>query len=57
MFAEEAVVRCTGCGEELYDGDTAYLLDGKYYCTACIDDGFTVVRCDGSDEYDENEDE
>ena len=53
MFGERPVARCRGCGEPLYDGDTAYVLDGRYYCTSCVDDGFTVCRRD--EEYDEGD--
>ena len=40
------IARCRECGEAIYDGDTAYKLGGRYYCTSCVDDSLTVARRD-----------
>lgn len=28
--------RCECCGEDMYDGEDAYCIDGKWYCTECV---------------------
>ena len=59
LFDNEKVARCRECGEALYDGDTAYLLGGKYYCVSCVDDSMTVCRKEDDgyveDDYDSEE--
>ena len=57
MFDEHIAAHCNECGEALYDGDTAYRLDGRYYCAACVDDGLTVVREKKNGIYDYEDDE
>ena len=51
MFGSDSVTRCKECGEALYDGDTAYRLGERYYCTSCVDDALTVVRCGEDEDY------
>ena len=54
MFDERPFARCSECGEPLYDGDTAYVLEERYYCTSCVDDGLVVCRRE--DEYEDEND-
>ncbi len=35
---EEAIYTCDICGEEIYEGDDYYSIEGDYICTSCIDD-------------------
>lgn len=32
------VCDCVDCGTELYEGDTAYVVEGEIYCEDCIGD-------------------
>ena len=34
----EVFGECDGCGNEIYDGDEYYEIDGKIYCEDCIID-------------------
>ena len=54
LFESELVARCRECDEPLYDGDTAYLIGGRYYCTGCVDDAFVVCR--NKDDYSHDDD-
>lgn len=40
------ISECVSCGNELYDGDSAYLTSCGYFCPACIDASFTICRPD-----------
>ena len=44
MFEERPITRCSECGEMLCDGDTAYLLGERWYCTSCVDEAMTICR-------------
>ena len=32
---DECVQRCAHCGKALAEGETAYLIEGDYYCEEC----------------------
>lgn len=36
---EEPLRECDCCGLEMYEGDTYYLINGKYYCEGCVEVG------------------
>ncbi|MBE6626231.1 MAG: hypothetical protein E7628_03475 [Ruminococcaceae bacterium] len=42
---------CESCKDVLYDGDTAYKLDGAYYCPGCVTDSMVICRDDDYYEY------
>ncbi len=43
-FGRKPVIRCEECGEQMFDGDTAYRLAGKPYCPGCVEDGLVICR-------------
>lgn len=43
------VCKCEMCGEEIYEGDTMYVIEGKNICESCIDECRTYAEFE--DEY------
>ena len=41
------VTGCEECGEEIYEGDDYYLIDGKAYCPDCIRDMKRMATYEG----------
>jgi hypothetical protein len=35
---------CSGCGENIYDGETYYDVMGEQFCESCIDDARKVAE-------------
>lgn len=38
--------KCEACGEEIYDGDEYYEIDGHDYCEACVCGGYKTAEID-----------
>ncbi len=36
MRRKHLFAKCRECGEHLYEGDTAYIIDGNCLCPACV---------------------
>ena len=36
--SEEPLIQCDICGDDIEDGDIAYLIEGQVYCSHCIED-------------------
>ena len=41
---EKAVKVCTGCGGDIYVGDTYYSIDCEPYCEDCINDSKRIAE-------------
>lgn len=45
-----SVFVCSGCGDNIYDGDDYYEVMGEQFCQNCIDDARKVAEFIGEDE-------
>ena len=43
-FGPRVCCQCDECGEDIYEGETAYRLGGKTYCSSCVEDGATAAE-------------
>lgn len=42
---------CFSCGSEIYDGDTAYNIDGTLYCEDCISNAIFTAEVEDDAEF------
>lgn len=38
------VAKCEICGDEIYEGETMYVLGESIFCESCVSDGITVAE-------------